>query len=126
MGRARLLALGLAALTAGCAATAPPVGPRPGLVEVGEASWYGSPFHGRPTASGEPFDMFALTAAHRALPFGTRCRVTNQRNGRSVVVRVNDRMPRTKGRVIDLSYAAANALNMVRAGHVPVAIEVLR
>jgi len=94
--------------------------------QTGMASWYGARFHGRRTASGEPFDMHALTAAHRTLPFGTLCRVTNRRNGRSVIVRVNDRGPYGKGRVIDVSRAAAEALDLVRAGHAPVTVEVLR
>ena len=94
--------------------------------QTGAASWYGARFHGRRTASGEPFDMHALTAAHRTLPFGTLCRVTNRRNGRSVIVRVNDRGPFGKGRVIDVSRAAAEVLDLVRAGHAPVTVEVLR
>jgi rare lipoprotein A len=95
-------------------------------IESGEASWYGARHHGRRTASGEPFDMHALTAAHRTLPFGTRCRVTNRRNGRQVIVRINDRGPYVRGHIIDLARAAAEALDLVRAGHVPVTIEVLR
>src|SRR3954467_10282348 len=71
--------------------------------QVGRASWYGKRFDGRSTASGEPFDMFQFTAAHRTLPLGTLVRVTNLRNGRSVVVRVNDRGPMVRGRIIDLS-----------------------
>ena len=94
--------------------------------ETGEASWYGERFQGRRTASGEPFDMHALTAAHRTLPFGTRCRVTSLRSGRMVIVRINDRGPWSKGRIIDVSRAAAEALGMIAAGHVPVKVEVLR
>jgi rare lipoprotein A len=94
--------------------------------ETGEASWYGARHHGRRTASGEPFDMHALTAAHRTLPFGTLCRVTSRRSGRMVIVRINDRGPWSKGRIIDLSRAAAEALGMIVAGHVPVTVEVLR
>ena len=75
---------------------------RPGVRTRGEASWYGGKFHGRQTANGEKYNKNALTAAHRTLPFGTRVRVTNLENGRSVVVRINDRYPGTK-RVIDLS-----------------------
>jgi rare lipoprotein A len=86
------------------------------------ASWYGEEHHGKPTASGEPFDMHALTAAHPSLPFGTLVVVTNLRNGRSVTVRVNDRGPFVRGRGIDLSYAAARALGSVGAGVVPVRI----
>jgi rare lipoprotein A len=87
------------------------------------ASWYGDEWQGRPTASGEPFDMHDLTAAHPTLPFGTRLHVTNLRNGRSVTVRVNDRGPAVQGRGIDLSYAAARALGAVHRGVVPVRIE---
>ena len=78
----------------------------------GLASWYGPGFHGRKTASGEPFNAGALTAAHRTFPFGTRVRVVNKRNGRSVVVRINDRGPYAHGRVIDLSRAAAHAIGV--------------
>jgi rare lipoprotein A len=94
-------------------------------VEVGVASWYGREFQGRPTASGERFDMHDLTAAHRTLPFGTRVKVTNLQSGKSVVVRINDRGPHKPGRVIDLSYAAAKQLNMIEPGTARVRIEVL-
>ncbi len=90
------------------------------VIAVGKASWYGAFHHGRPTASGEPFDMNALTAAHRTLPLGTRLRVTNLTNGRSVDVRVNDRGPAIRGRIIDLSRGAAAALDAVAAGVFPV------
>lgn len=76
------------------------------------ASWYGPGFHGRKTASGERFNTGALTAAHKTLPFGTRVRVENVHTGRSVVVRINDRGPFVRGRVIDLSKAAARAIGM--------------
>jgi rare lipoprotein A len=82
----------------------------------GRASWYGGDFHGSPTASGEPFDMNALTAAHRTLPLGSYARVKNLDNGRSVVVRINDRGPHARRRTIDLSYAAAREIEMVGAG----------
>lgn len=82
----------------------------------GWASWYGSKFHGRRTSSGERFDMNALTAAHKSLPFGTRVRVRNVANGREVVVRINDRGPRMRDRIIDLSKAAAVALGFQQAG----------
>ena len=85
------------------------------------ASYYGHRHHGRPTASGERSDMYALTAAHRTLPFGTRVRVSA--NGRSVVVRINDRGPFVRGRTIDLSFAAARALAIVARGVSPVTIE---
>lgn len=89
----------------------------------GKASWYGTEFQGSPTASGEPFDMHALTAAHRTLPLGSYARVKNLDNGRSVVVKINDRGPHARRRMIDLSYAAAQEINMVAAGTAPVEIE---
>lgn len=104
--------------SAGAAVTVPaPVQPASyGPTHLGRASWYGSDFHGSPTASGEPFDMHAMTAAHRTLPLGSYARVSNLANGRSVVVKINDRGPHTGRRTIDLSYAAAEELEMVRAG----------
>jgi rare lipoprotein A len=84
--------------------------------QVGVASWYGKYFDGKPTASGEPFDMHDLTAAHPTLPLGTFVKVTNLRNGRSVVVRVNDRGPVVDGRIIDLSYNAARVIQMKSHG----------
>ncbi len=84
--------------------------------EVGTASWYGEQFQGKETASGEPFDMQDFTAAHPTLPLGTFVRVTNLRNGRAVVVRVNDRGPVVDGRIIDLSYNAARALGFKDRG----------
>src|SRR4051812_11463457 len=87
-------------------------------VQSGGASWYGPGFHGRRTASGERFNSRALTAAHRSLPFGSRVRVTNERTGRSVVVRINDRGPVVGGRVIDLSKAAAQAVGISGVGKV--------
>ncbi|HET9949022.1 MAG TPA: septal ring lytic transglycosylase RlpA family protein [Longimicrobiales bacterium] len=96
-----------------------------GYDERGLASWYGEGFQGRPTSSGEPFDMYALTAAHRTLPIPTYVRVTNLENGRSVIVRVNDRGPFTDpdNRIIDVSYAAAVRLGMVRGGTAPVRVQ---
>ena len=88
----------------------------------GQASWYGSEFQGAPTASGEPFNMNALTAAHRTLPLGSYARVKNLDNGRSVVVRINDRGPHARRRTIDLSYAAAQEIEMVGAGTAPVEV----
>jgi rare lipoprotein A len=79
--------------------------------QVGNASWYGKQFHGRTTASGEDFDMFKLTAAHLTLPLGTYVKVTNLKNGKSVVVLVNDRGPYVKNRILDLSYSAARMLD---------------
>jgi peptidoglycan lytic transglycosylase len=87
-----------------------------GAAYRGRASWYGADFQGSPTASGEPFDMHALTAAHRTLPLGSYARVRNLDNGRSVVVRINDRGPHARRRTIDLSYAAAREIRMVGAG----------
>ncbi len=84
--------------------------------EVGVASWYGEPFHGQLTANGERYDMHTYTAAHRLYPFGTRLRVTNLANGRSVTVRVNDRGPFVRGRIIDVSLAAATDLDMLSNG----------
>jgi rare lipoprotein A len=106
----------------------PPRGPiaaKVGATESGEASWYGAAHQGRPTSSGEAFDMSKLTAAHPTLPAGTQLRVTNLRNGRSVQVRVNDRGPAVPGRIIDLSHAAAEALGFLDAGVAPVRIQVL-
>lgn len=90
----------------------------------GYASWYGPGFQGRTTASGERFNQNALTAAHRSLPFGTRVRVTNRNNGRSVVLRINDRGPYHGHRIIDLSRGAASAIGMLKAGTAPVTLEV--
>jgi rare lipoprotein A len=108
---------------AGCAATSPRE--VPGGSSVGLASWYGAWHHGRRAASGEVFDMHRLTAAHRSLPFGTRVRVTNLENGRSVVVRVTDRGPYVADRAIDLSREAARALGMLRPGLARVRLELL-
>lgn len=95
-------------------------------VQHGQASWYGGKHHGRRTASGERFDKNKLTAAHRTLPFGTVVRVTNSKNDKSVVVRINDRGPfGKKRRIIDVSEAAAEKLGMIRSGVVPVTVEVL-
>jgi rare lipoprotein A len=94
--------------------------------QVGKASWYGEYFEGRPTASGEPFDMYEFTAAHMTLPLGTRVRVTNLRNGRWVVVRVNDRGPVVPGRIIDLSYGAAKVLKFREKGLAPVRLDVVQ
>jgi len=96
-----------------------------GYVEEGIASWYGPGFHGRRTASGERYNMYAFTAAHKTLPMGTKVLVTNLENGRQTVVRINDRGPFVKGRIIDLSYAAARALGMHKKGVARVRIEAL-
>jgi len=95
------------------------------LVQEGVISWYGAAFHDRKTASGELFDSAALTMAHPSLPFGTRVRVTNLRNGRSVVVRVNDRGPFVGTRIADLSQAAASEIGMMQRGVARARIEVV-
>ena len=92
-------------------------------VEVGTASWYGPGFTGNPTSSGEIYDLHDMTAAHQTLPLGTRVLVTNLDNGRSVDVRINDRGPFAKGRILDLSYAAGRELGLVAPGTAPVRIE---
>src|SRR5262245_99253 len=106
------------------------LGPRPLHAAVtaqrGYASYYGHYHEGLRTASGEPFEMHSLTAAHRTLPFGTRVRVTNLANGRHVVVRINDRGPFVRGRVLDVSYAAARRLGMLRSGVGRIRMQVLR
>jgi rare lipoprotein A len=104
---------------------APIVSPPGTFAEEGMAIWYGKEFQGRKTASGERINMYDLTAAHPSLPFGTRVKVTNLQNGKSVIVRINDRGPNTKGRIIDLSYAAAQKIGMVESGVAKVRIEVL-
>ncbi len=130
------------AATAGCAAVllvlaltgcsssrhrrvVPPAASGAGGVLEGLASWYGEPYHGRQTASGERYDMWQMTAAHRTLPFGTRLEVTNLDNGRSAEVVVNDRGPFVAGRILDLSRAAADKLDAVRAGVIPVRARVI-
>lgn len=129
---ALLFASLLAASALGCASTGGGGG-LPGVsfddegdrdAEVGKASYYAHRFHGRSTASGETYDETKLTAAHRTLPFGTRVRVTNLENGRSVSLRINDRGPHRKGRVIDVSYVAAKRLGFVRDGIARVRVEV--
>jgi rare lipoprotein A len=94
--------------------------------ETGLASWYGEPYHGRRTSSGEVYDMYQLTAAHREVPLGSWVEVTNLQNGRSLTVRVNDRGPFIEGRIIDLSYAAASILGVVGPGVVPVRVRLAR
>jgi rare lipoprotein A len=119
-------ALGFAyVVAAGCATTGARPGSLTGHTEVGQASYYAAPYHGRATASGERFDTHKLTAAHRTLPFGTRVRVTNLGNGKSVVVTITDRGPFKHGRVIDVSEKAARELGFVRAGTAHVRVQVL-
>lgn len=97
-----------------------------GDIQTGIASWYGSDFHGKITSNKETYNMHAMTAAHKTLPFGTYVEITNLNNGKSVVVRINDRGPFIKGRIIDLSYAAAEKLDMSETGVAPVKIRVLK
>ncbi len=92
---------------------------------VGLSSWYGEDFHGKKTANGEIFDMYGLTAAHKTLPLGTKVRVTNLKNNRSVVVLINDRGPYVDGRILDLSYGAAKALGFEHLGTAKVHIQVI-
>jgi rare lipoprotein A len=119
----------VATLAAGCASTprpAPASGSAPrGWTETGVASWYGQPFHGRRTASGETYDMRRLTAAHPTLPFGTRVRVRNLDNGKEVEVRINDRGPFLKQRIIDLSRRSAESIDMIGPGTARVRITVV-
>ena len=123
--------LGLAAvllLVAGCAravVTAPPPPVGVGWEETGEASWYGHPYHGRRTASGEVYDMRQMTAAHRSLPFGAWILVENRLNGRTAEVRVTDRGPFVDARILDLSAAAAQVLGAIGPGVIPVRLRVI-
>jgi rare lipoprotein A len=107
---------------------APPPTPTPavvGTVETGTASWYGHPYHGRPAADGEIYDMEKLVAAHRTLPFQTWVRVTNLSNSKTVEVRIIDRGPFVGGRIIDLSHAAAQAIEMIGPGVAQVRVEII-
>src|SRR5580698_1495916 len=99
---------------------------KPKPYQIGTASWYGDYFEGKPTASGEPYDMYDMTAAHLTLPLGSYVRVTNLRNGRAIVVRVNDRGPVVPGRIIDLSYSAAEALQFRSRGVQRVRLDVVK
>jgi rare lipoprotein A len=129
--RARIAVLGLvlgAGALLGCAgggADRPEPPRRERFSQRGEASWYGPQFHGRPTASGEVFDMHRRSAAHRSLPFGTVVRVRNLDNGREIEVRINDRGPFVRGRIVDLSRAAAEELGMLDNGIAPVRLWVV-
>jgi len=102
-----------------------PIPDAEGFNEEGVASWYGKDFHGRKTSNGETYDMHAMTAAHKTLPMNVYLKVTSLNNGRSVIVRVNDRGPFVKSRIIDLSYSAAKQLGVVGPGTAPVRIEAL-
>jgi rare lipoprotein A len=118
-----LLALLAALLLSGCAHRYQK--PGTGWVETGTASWYGEDFHGKPTASGEPYDMYGISAAHKTIPLGCRVRVTNLANGSQVIAPINDRGPFVGDRIIDMSYGAARQLGMVDAGLARVRVEVL-
>jgi rare lipoprotein A len=120
-----LAALAALALLAGCSLAVMTTPPVTGMEEVGMASWYGAPHHGRRTASGEVYDMHQLTAAHKTLPFGTRVLVTNRDTSQSAEVRVNDRGPFVAGRILDVSYAAARLLGAVGRGTIPVSVRIL-
>jgi len=125
--------IGILSLSSGCAKKRTSVlipGSPPMAVSYeemnGYASWYGDPFHGRRTSNGEVYNMYSLTAAHRTLPFNTIVQVNNLDNGMKVQVRVNDRGPFVKGRIIDLSYVAAQKINMVLPGTAKVRLNILR
>jgi rare lipoprotein A len=124
--RLRLGLAGLCAFLAACA-TAPDKAPQDwtSFRQQGEASWYGPDFHGKTTANGERYNMLGLTAAHQQLPFNTLIRVTNLANGKVATIRINDRGPFVKGRILDLSYGAARALGASGAGVIPVRIVVV-
>lgn len=124
-GAAASVGLLLALAVAGCRGPRPPLEVGKGWTQRGLASWYGPGFDGRRTASGEVYDMWAMTAAHKRLPFGTVVEVTNRDNGRRVEVRINDRGPFVGGRVIDLSRAAAEAIDMVGNGTARVTVRVV-
>jgi rare lipoprotein A len=100
--------------------------PLPGETEYGYASWYGHPYHGRATSSGETYDMYAMTAAHRTLPFGTEVEVTSMETGRRTRVRINDRGPFVDGRIIDLSLTAAKSIGVWGPGTALVQLRVVR
>lgn len=112
-------------LLSGCAGAPRKINYGLGYREVGLASWYGKDFHGKPTSSGEIYNMFGLSAAHQTLPLGTDLRVTELRSGRSVRVRVNDRGPFVGNRILDLSYGAAKALGIIEEGTADVEIEIV-
>ena len=129
-GFSRLMVLSALILAVGVPIEADAGGKRPTATtkmrhgkQIGKASWYGPRFHGKKTASGKRFNQYALTAAHRRLPLGTRVKVTNLKNGKTVKVKINDRGPYHGGRIIDLSRAAAQRLSM--GGVARVSIEVL-
>lgn len=92
---------------------------------IGMASWYGIQHHGKKTASGEIFDMYALSAANKTIPLGTKVKVTNLKNGKEISLRITDRGPYAKGRILDLSYEAAKQLDMIKSGEAKISIEIL-
>ncbi len=102
------------------------LGSNAGYVEYGLASYYAEEFHGRKTASGEIYNMWDFSCAHKKLPFGTELKVTNLENNKSILVRVNDRGPFVKGRIIDLSYAAAKKIGMLGQGVIKVKLEIIK
>jgi len=121
-----VVAVGLAGTLTACSASKPkPIEPERGATQVGIASWYGPGFHGRRTSSGEVYNQYDLTAAHQTLPHGTRVQVTNLTNGRSVLVRINDRGPFVDDRIIDLSYAAARQIDMIGPGTAMVQVQIV-
>jgi rare lipoprotein A len=134
LSRAWLWSLGLLCLmqsvsagpVSGQLASATPGVAKQVVVATGVASYYADKFHGRTTANGETFDMYALTAAHRTLPFGTKLKVTSLANNRSVLVRINDRGPFVNGRIIDLSLGAAKEIQMIQSGLAPVKLEIIK
>lgn len=119
-----LLFFFIAVLNLSCATPSPTRYPK-AYSQKGLASWYGEDFHGRPTASGEIYNMYDLTAAHRTLPLGSHVRVKNLENDKEVDVKINDRGPFVRGRIIDLSYAAAKEIGIIGPGTAKVMVEVL-
>ena len=117
---ARLLTMLVLGMLSACG------GSKNAFTQSGQGSYYADKFNGRPTASGTPYRPGQLTAAHNTLPFGTRIKVTNVKNGRSVKVVVNDRGPHVKGRIVDVSRKAARKLDLVEAGVVPVQLKVIK
>jgi len=113
-------------ILSGCGGGSGEPNSEPGFIQEGQASYYAHKFQGRTTANGEIYDENKMTAAHKTLPFGTTVRVTNLANGKKTVVRINDRGPFVKGRIIDLSYKAAGELDYITQGIVKVRVEVLR
>ena len=120
-----ILLLSLAACSVPPSQVRPPLSSDEPVTQTGIASWYGPGFHGKATASGAVYNQNDLTAAHQTLPLGTRIMVTNLENGRATELLINDRGPFVKGRIIDLSYAAAESLGMIAPGTIPVRLEVI-